>query len=97
VEYLTTVFLLAYFYLTPVIYPVTFIPDTPVLGTPVTARDIGLANPMARFAMAFRNVFYDIRLPGLPTTLWLVGWSLASFYVGSRFFLRRADRFAEQL
>ena len=49
---------------------------------------------MARFAMAFRNVLYDVRLPGLPTMLWIIGWSLLSAYFGTRFFVRRADRFA---
>lgn len=97
VEYLTSVFLLAYFYLTPIIYPVTFIPDESVLGTDITWRDIALANPMARFTMAYRNVLYDVRLPGLPTMLWIVGWSLFSAYFGSRFFIRRADRFAEMM
>lgn len=97
VEYLTNIFLLAYFYMTPIMYAPTFIPATPVFGTGVTWRDIALANPMARFAMAFRNVFYDITLPGLPTTLWLVGWSLFSAYFGTRYFIRRADRFAEMM
>jgi ABC-type polysaccharide/polyol phosphate export permease len=97
VEYITGVLLLAYFYLTPVIYPYTFVPEKPVLGTSLTYRQIALANPMARFAMAFRNIFYDVRLPGLPTMLWLVGWSIVSFYAGTRFFIRRADRFAEMM
>jgi ABC-2 type transport system permease protein len=97
VEYLTSVLLLAYFYLTPVIYPYTFVPDEPALGTSITWRQIALANPMARFAMAFRNVFYDVRLPGLPTMCWLVGWSVVSFYLGTLFFVRRADRFAEMM
>jgi ABC-type polysaccharide/polyol phosphate export permease len=97
VEYLTGVALLAYFYLTPILYSPTVIPDTPVLGTSVTVRDIALANPMARFAMAYRNIFYDIRLPGLNTMLWLVGWSLVLFFVGFRFYVRRSDRFAESM
>jgi ABC-2 type transport system permease protein len=96
VEYLTGVLLLAYFYLTPVIYGTTFIPDTELFWG-ITVRDIALANPMARFAMAFRNVFYDVTLPGLPTMLWLVGWSLFSAYFGTRFFVRRAARFAEMM
>lgn len=97
VEYLTGVLLLAYFYLTPIIYGVTFIPEKSFLGTSLTWRDVALANPMARFAMAFRNVFYDITLPGLPTMLWLIGWSLSSAYFGTRFFVKRADRFAEMM
>ena len=97
VEYLTGVFVMAYFYLTPIIYGITFIPDTPMLGSPFTWREVALVNPMARFSMAYRNIFYDIRLPGLPTMLWLVGWSVAVFVLGVRFFQRRADRFAEML
>jgi ABC-2 type transport system permease protein len=96
VEYLTSVFLLAYFYLTPILYSVTFIPQRPLpLG--LDLRQIALANPMARFAMAFRNVFYDVRMPGLPTMLWLVFWSVLAFYGGARYFVRRADRFAEMM
>jgi lipopolysaccharide transport system permease protein len=96
VEYLTSVLLLAYFYMTPVLYSITFIPQRPlILG--LDLREVALANPMARFAMAFRNVFYDVRLPGLPTFLWLVFWSFFAFYVGVRFFQRRADRFAEMM
>lgn len=97
VEYLTSVFLLAYFYLTPILYPASFIPDTPILGTSVTWRELLLANPMARFVMAYRNVFYDVTLPGLNTMLWLVGWSTAVFILGFRFFVRRSARFAEEM
>jgi lipopolysaccharide transport system permease protein len=97
VEYITGVLMLAYFYLTPVIYPYTFVPEKSVFGTSLTWREVALANPMARFAMAFRNVFYDVRLPGVPTMLWLIGWSLVSFYVGTAFFVKRADRFAEMM
>jgi ABC-2 type transport system permease protein len=97
VEYLTSVVLLAYFYLTPILYPPELIPDTELLGTDITARQLALANPMARFAMAYRNIFYDIRLPGLNTALWLVGWSLVLFFLGFRFYVRRSDYFAESM
>ncbi len=97
VEYLVSVFLLAYFYLTPILYPASFIPDTPVFGSPFTWRDVALLNPMARFSMAYRNVLYDVTLPGLETTLFLVFWSVLVFLLGFRFFARRADRFAEAM
>ena len=97
VEYLTGVFLLAYFYLTPILYSTNLIPDTPFLGTSLTWRDVALANPMARFVMAFRNIFYDVRVPGFETMLWVLVWSILSLALGLRFFARRADRFAEAM
>jgi lipopolysaccharide transport system permease protein len=97
VEYLTSVLLLAYFYLTPILYAPSFIPDTAVFGTSISVRELALANPMARYAMAYRNVFYDARLPGLNTTLWLACWSVFAFIAGFRFFAARADRFAEMM
>jgi ABC-2 type transport system permease protein len=97
VEYLTSVFLLAYFYLTPVLYPPSLIPQRSFLGTSLTWQDIALANPMARFVMAYRNVLYDVRLPGFETMLFLMFWSAVSFYFGLRFFARRADHFAEAM
>ena len=96
VEYLTGVLLLAYFYLTPILYPVTFIPERELVGG-LTTRDVLLANPMARFVMAFRNMLYDVRMPGLQTMLWITGWSVAVFYLGLRFFARRSDYFAEAM
>ena len=97
VEYLTTVFLLAYFYLTPILYPPDFVPDSNVFGTSLTWQDVSLLNPMARFMQAYRNVFYDLRLPGFETIVWLVAWSVLVLYLGLRFFVRRADRFAEAM
>jgi lipopolysaccharide transport system permease protein len=94
VEYLTSVFLLAYFYLTPVLYPPTFIPEKALFGTSLSWRDVALANPMARFVMAYRNLLYDVRLPGFETMVWLIGWSFIAFFLGLRFFARRADYFA---
>jgi ABC-type polysaccharide/polyol phosphate export permease len=97
VEYLTSVFLLAYFYMTPILYAPAFIPENSLFGTDITWRDAALINPMARFVMAYRNVLYDVRLPGFETMLWLVGWSFAALYFGLRFFARRADHFAEAM
>jgi len=97
VEYLTTVFLLAYFYLTPVLYPPSFIPDESAFGMPFTWRDIALLNPMARFMQAYRNLFYDLRMPGVETCVYIVVWSVLVFAVGLRFFVRRSDRFAEEM
>jgi lipopolysaccharide transport system permease protein len=97
VEYLTSVVLLAYFYMTPILYSPEFIPDKPLFGTSVSWREAALINPMARFVMAYRNIVYDVRLPGFETMLWLIGWSIGAFALGLRFFARRAERFAEAM
>jgi lipopolysaccharide transport system permease protein len=97
VEYIVTVLLLVYLYMTPVLYPIGLIPDGTIGSSSITWRDVLLVNPMARFTMAFRNVLYDATLPGLPTMLWLVAWSGLTFYLGTRFFLKRSDRFAEMM
>jgi ABC-2 type transport system permease protein len=97
VEYLTGVVLLAYFYVTPILYPVTLIPDRSFLGTSLSWRDVVMANPMARFVMAFRNVLYDGRLPTLATMVWLILCTALVFGLGLRFFSRRAERFAEAM
>ena len=89
--------LLAYFYMTPILYSPAFIPERSFLGTSFTWREVALINPMARFVMAYRNILYDVRLPGFETMLWLVGWSIGAFALGLRFFARRAERFAEAM
>jgi len=96
VEYITSVFLLAYFYISPVVYSPTFVPNTPLIGS-WTMRQVFELNPMARFIKAYRNIFYDIRLPGLNTMLYLVVAAVVSLTLGLRFFVRRSDRFAEAM
>lgn len=97
VEYITGILMLAAFYMTPILYSSSFIPAVNVIGSAVTLRDIALLNPMARFAIAYRDVFYDIRMPDVTTLLWLVFWAFISFYFGMRYFLRRSDYFAEMM
>jgi ABC-type polysaccharide/polyol phosphate export permease len=97
VEYITGILLLAYFYFTPIVYSSNLIPAKHIFGTSLTVRSVVLVNPMARFMMAYRNLMYDGRLPGINTMLWLVFWSGLSLFLGLRFFLRRADRFAEMM
>ena len=98
VQHLTGIFFLVWFYLTPVVYPLQLIPlQQKVFGATLPLRDIFMLNPMARFMQAFRNCFYDIRLPGANTMLALVIVSTVSFFAGYRFFIRRAPWFVEEL
>jgi ABC-2 type transport system permease protein len=97
VEYLTGIVLLAYFYVTPILYPLDLVPDSAVLGTSWTWQDVAMANPMARFVQAYRNLLYDVRMPSAATLTWCVVSAFVFFGLGLRFFARRADHFAEAM
>ena len=90
IAYITTISLQALFFLTPIVYPLSLV-------TSPKLRTLMNLNPLARFAMAFRNCFYDIRLPGPETMLSLTIISVVVFALGYRFFAQRAPRFVEDL
>lgn len=98
VQHLTGIGFLVWFYLTPVVYPASLIPEhRTVLGASIPLRSILGMNPMSRFILAFRNCLFDGRLPGAGTMAGLVLTSTVTFVVGYRFFIRRAPWFAEEL
>ena len=98
VQHLVGVALLVWFYMTPCLYPVSFIPKKYVLlGYNFPLRSVMMANPMARFVDAYRSCFYDGKLPSALTMAFCIGWSIASFAVGSRYFAMRSRRFAEEI
>ncbi len=78
-----------WFYATPVIYPITLVPER--------WRWVYRLNPMAEFAVAYRSVLYDLRFPPLTTVLTLVGVSVAALLFGAFVFDRLSPRFAEEL
>lgn len=96
VEYITSVFLLAYFYLSPVVYAPSFVPATKLIGS-LTTRDVYKMNPMSQFIQAYRDIFYNIRIPLLTNMLYLVVAAAVTLFLGLRFFVRRSDRFAEAM
>lgn len=98
VQHITSVSFLVWFYLTPIIYPVERIPERALFhGMNLPLRSIFMLNPMARFVQAFRNCFFDIRPPGINSILALTAVSFITFFVGYRFFIRRAPWFVEEL
>jgi ABC-type polysaccharide/polyol phosphate export permease len=98
VQHLTSIGFLVWFYLTPVIYPASLIPErAEVLSVELPLRTILGMNPMSRFLLAFRNCFFDVTLPGAETILGLIAISVVTFAVGYRFFVRRAPWFVEDL
>ena len=94
VRHLIGILLQLWFYLTPIIYPITFVPEHSH-GFPV--RTIFLLNPMARFTRVFRNLIYDLRWPLLSDTLYLMGVAAASVAIGLWVFKRLEGRLGEEL
>lgn len=91
----------AWFYFTPILYPVTMVAERsdahgPLLGS-VTILDLYRLNPMERFVEVFRNLMYDNRWPALDSVLFCVGWTTAVLVVGSWVFQRNQAKLAELL
>ncbi|WP_448074163.1 ABC transporter permease [Georgenia yuyongxinii] len=90
-----------WFYLTPIVYPVSLVADQserigPLFGS-VTLLDLYLLNPIGKFAEVFRNLLYDNRWPDLSTALIAVAWSLGAFFLGYAIFKRSEKGLAEAL
>ena len=80
------VLLLAWMYLTPIIYPVDILPEN--------LQSMMVWNPMAVFVELFRTPILDGVFP--PVNLYLRGaiFAVVSLVIGWWFFTRRADEFA---
>ena len=62
VGYLSTITLQFLFYVTPIVYPLTLIPER-AMGLP--ARDIIRLNPLSQFTEASRELLYGLDWPGV--------------------------------
>lgn len=98
VPYLTGLALTVWFFITPIIYSVEDIPlRLDLLGVGIPVRTILLANPMARFTLAYRRILWDGTRPGLTSLAVLLAVSLVIFLAGYRYFSGKARYFAEEL
>ena len=100
--HLTSVALQFWFYLTPILYPISLVEEQServggLLGTPITVLDIYRLNPMETFIDIFRTLLYDNRLPNLAATLIAVGWALVAAVAGLWMFSRKERELAELL
>ena len=93
VTYLWGIVATAWFYATPIVYPISLIDDR---GSEGLSFVYGL-NPMTRFVEATRLVLYDNRMPTLVTFVYLTLCAAFAFAVGLRVFYGLSPRFAEEL
>lgn len=83
------VLLSALFYLTPIIYPISLIPDRflPLINL----------NPMTTMISLFRSLIYYGELPALNITLAAIAMAVISLTVGWWIFTKRVDEFAYRI
>ncbi len=93
------VVMLAWFFLTPIVYPIEAVPETAVLlGTPLDLRRlVFIANPMASITSAYRDVLYYGRFIGPDFFLRTAVTAIAVLIVGYAVFDRYTRRFAEEV
>jgi ABC-type polysaccharide/polyol phosphate export permease len=95
VEHFTSIFFLIWLYLTPLIYPESYLKGRAVAGVSLLA--IFKLNPFTDFAECFRSTLYAGRLPGLDDTIYVIVFSALMFLLGMYVFNRLEGRLAEEL
>lgn len=99
------IFMQIWFYLTPIVYPVTYVArEAPHLarklalfGHPLPVMGLYELNPMERYCASFQALLYDNRLPSAADFLGAVAWAVISLTVGYLIFRRHQARLAEEL
>lgn len=97
-QQLTTLALRLLFFLVPIIYPWSLVPErAELLSVAVPVRATLSLNPMVHYTQALRDLLYHGVLPSLFTTSAMIGWAAASLGVGWMLFSRYEGRLAEYL
>lgn len=98
IQHFLIIFMNVWFYATPILYPITQVPETAtLLGVEIPLRQLVEANPMATFSAAYRDAFYNLRSPPFSQLCLLAAWTTASLAFGALVFRRLEPRLAEEL
>jgi ABC-type polysaccharide/polyol phosphate export permease len=98
VQHLVGILFQVWFYLTPIVYPISFVPVRATLfGRDLPVRALYDLNPIVGFVESFRDLLYDLRLPPSGQVAYLAVVSVAVFAVGMVLFSRLEGRLAEEL
>jgi lipopolysaccharide transport system permease protein len=88
-QHIWEVFLSAAFFLCPIIYPLSRIPDN--------YMDVYLLNPVTRVIIIYRDLFLDGTFPAIGDVLFVALSAIIVFILGYLIFWRLEPRFAEQV
>jgi lipopolysaccharide transport system permease protein len=88
-QYLVGIGLQLWFYATPIIYPITLVPEH--------LRLVYSINPMVGFVGIFRSLLYDLRFPAWGQVAYVTVWTVAILFIGQAVFRKFEPRLAEEL
>ena len=98
VQHFVGILLQLWFYATPVVYPLSVVPESAeLLGREIPVRFLYGLNPMVRFVEVYRDLLYDLRLPSIGDVAVLVAVSVCTLAVGLAVFRRLEPKLAEEL
>jgi ABC-2 type transport system permease protein len=94
-QHLITIIMMVWFFGTPIIYPLSMVPER--------FQFIIKINPMTIYTAYYRNIFYYVKYPegaGFPNvweTLIALGITIVLFFIGYFVFKKLEPRFAEEI
>ena len=88
-EYITGILVMAWQFLTPVMYSVDMVPER--------LRGVFMLNPMTSVIMAYRDILYYQKMPEMNTLLLSAGMAIGFLLLGAFVFGKLKKRFAEEL
>ena len=98
VEHFLGIALNVWFYATPILYPLTLVPDDAHwFGRDLNLRAFVAMNPMHQFVDAYRTVLYDLRMPDAEHVVYLVAAAVSALALGYAVFRRFEPNLAEEL
>ena len=98
--YLITVVLQFWFYLTPILYPITLVQTQSdkwggLFGSPITLEMIYKLNPLEPYVAIFRDLLYHNTFPETSSVLAALAWAIGTFGLGIVYFVKTEKRLAE--
>jgi len=94
-QHLITIIMMVWFFSTPIIYPLSMVPERFQIFIKI--------NPMTIYAAYYRNIFYYVKyqegagFPSTIETLIALGITLLIFFIGYFVFKKLEPRFAEEI
>ncbi|MBB6638137.1 ABC transporter permease [Cohnella thailandensis] len=89
VSHIVSILFMAWFYLTPIFYPLSMVPEK--------YRHLYELNPMTKMEQSYQAIFYYGQAPEIKGILISCAYALASFLLGSFVFNKLKKKYAEEL